>query len=293
MDLRSLLARARRGLRDDLRLHLVAIASLVVAFLCLEAALLSVANLARVAERWSGSKHLTVYLKDGAQEGDIAQLRLVLESLQEAESVRFVSAAQAREEFAAQADMGGRAASLPSEAFPASLEISLRQSAKSRRIAEIAERVRRFGAVDEVETYQDWFAQMGTLVRAGRGAVALLALLVVVCVTAIIGNSIRLAIANRRREIEVLKLCGATDGFVRAPFVIEGALQAVTSSVAALILLVIVYFALRGQVESTFSAVTGVRTVFLDPVTMLGIVLGGALLGAAGSALSLRRYLQV
>lgn len=293
MDIRSLVSRARRGLRDDSRLHLVAIASLVVAFLCLEAALLSVANLARVAERWSGSKHLTVYLKDGAQEGDIAQLRLVLESLQEAESVRYVSAAEARQEFATQTDMGERAAALPPEAFPASLEISLRPFAKHKRIAEIAERVRRFSAVEEVETYQDWFAQMGSLVRAGRGAVVLLALLVIVCVTAIIGNSIRLAIANRKREIEVLKLCGATDGFVRAPFVIEGALQAIASSVAALILLVVVYFALRGQIESTFSAVTGVRTVFLDPLTMLGVVLGGAMLGALGSALSLRRYLQV
>jgi cell division transport system permease protein len=293
MDIWTVIARAKRGLRDDIRLHLVAIASLVIAFLCLGAALLCVANLSRVAERWGGARHLTVYVKDGAQASDVAQLRLVLESLAEAQQVRYVSAAEARKEFAEQAEMGTSAQALPADAFPASIEVGLRSSARAQRVAEIAERVRRFGAVDEVETYQDWFAQMGTLLRAGRSAVAMLAMLVVICVLAIIGNTIRLAVANRRREIEVLKLCGATDGFVRSPFLLEGTLQAAAAAAAALILLLITYFCLRGYVESTLSAVTGVRTVFLDPLTALCIVVGGGLMGALGSALSLRRYLQV
>jgi cell division transport system permease protein len=293
MDIWTALSRAKRGFRDDLQLHVVAIASLVVAFLCLGAALLSVANLSRVAERWGGVQHLTVYLKDDAKEGDVAQLRMVLESLQEAKEVRYVSAAQARSEFAEQADTGMKAQSLPTDAFPASLEVALRAQATQARVAEIAGRVRRFGAVDEVETYHDWFAQMGTLLQAGRSAVALLAMLVVICVLAIIGNTIRLAVVNRRREIEVLKLCGATDGFVRSPFVIEGSLQAAAAASVALVLLLIAYFSLRGYVEGTLSAVTGVRTVFLDPLTALYIVLGGGLMGALGSALSLRRYLQV
>ena len=293
MDLWTALSRAKRGFRDDLRLHVIAIASLVVAFLCLGAALLSVENLSRIAERWSSAKHLTVYLKDGAQEGDIAQLRLVLESLSDAERVRYVSAADARKEFAEQADMGVQLGSLPIDAFPASLEVALRPATQEARISAIAERVRRFGAVEDVETYQDWFSQMGTLLAAGKSAVALLAMLVVVCVLAIIGNTIRLAVANRKREIEVLNLCGATDGFVRSPFMIEGTLQAALAATLALLLLLCAYFGLRSYVEGTLSAVTGVRTVFLDPLTALSIVLGGAMIGAVGSALSLRRYLNV
>jgi cell division transport system permease protein len=293
MEISTALSRAKRGFRDDIQLHLVAIASLVVAFLCLGAALLSVTNLSRIAERWGGARHLTVYLKDGAQAGDVAQLRMVLESLQEARQVRYVSAAEARKEFAEQAEMGVQAQALPADAFPASLELALRSQANDQRVGEIAERVRRFSAVDEVETYHDWFAQMGTLLRAGRSAVALLAMLVVVCVLAIIGNTIRLAVANRRHEIEVLKLCGATDGFVRSPFVIEGTLQAAAAATVALLLLLIAYFCLRGYVEGTLSAITGVRTVFLSPLTALAIIAGGGSIGALGSALSLRRYLQV
>jgi cell division transport system permease protein len=293
MDLSSAISRAKRGFRDDLRLHVVAVASLVVAFLCLGAALLSVENLARVAERWSGAQHLTVYLKDNAQQGDVAQLRLVLESLQETASVRLVSADEARREFAQQVDLGTQATALPADAFPASLEVALKDRTDDKRVAEIADRVQRFGAVEEVETYRDWMTQMGTLLQAGKSAVALLAMLVVICVLAIIGNTIRVAVTNRRREIEVLKLCGATDGFVRSPFVLEGIMQASTAALAALFLLMIAYFAMRGYIEGTLSTVTGIRTVFLAPTTMLAMVGGGAIVGALGSALSLRRYLNV
>jgi cell division transport system permease protein len=123
--------------------------------------------------------------------------------------------------------------------------------------------------------------------------VALLAMLVVVCVLAIIGNTIRLAVLNRRREIEVLKLCGATDSFVRSPFMIEGTLQAALAAFVALLLLLCAYLVMRSYVEGTLSAVTGVRTVFLDPLTALGVVGGAGAIGAIGSALSLRRYLSV
>lgn len=293
MDFRSALSRAKRGLRDDLRMHVLAIASLTLAFLCLGVALLSVTNLSRIAQRWTGSHHLTVYLKAGAAESDVTQLRLVLESLQETKAVRYVSAEQARSDFAVQADMQAQLAALPADAFPASLEVALHDQAGEARITLVAERVRQLSAVEEVETYRDWFAQMGGLMDAGKSAVGVLVMLVVICVFAIIGNGIRLAIANRRREIEVLKLCGATDGFVRGPFVVEGALQAVIAATFALVLLLIGYFAVRGELEGTLTAVTGVRTVFLDPLVALCIVIGGGSVGALGSALSLRRYLHV
>jgi cell division transport system permease protein len=293
MELMTALSRAKRGFRDDLRLHAVAVASLVIAFLCLGAALLSVTNLARIAERWGQSQHVSIYLKDTAKESDVAQLRLVLESLPEIVRVEHVSAAQARKQFATQSALGSELEGLPADAFPATLELSLRDGASQDRIAKVVERIRHFPAVEDVETYKQWFEQLGTLLSAGRSAALMLAMLVVVCVLAVIGNTIRLAVANRRREIEVLKLCGATDAYVRSPFVLEGVIQAVAAASLALVLLVIMYFSLRGYVEGTFAALTGVHTTFLDPLTALAIVVGGGLVGALGSTLSLRRYLAV
>ncbi len=294
MEIWSALSRAKRGFRDDLRLHVVAIASLVVAFLCLGTALLSVENLTRIASRWSQTQHMTVYLRDQAKEADVAQLRLVLESLGEISKVEHISAVRARELFAEQTNMSSAdLAQLPTDAFPASLELDLADGVPSARIEKIAARVQRFAGVEEVETYRSFFGQLRSLIDAGRSGALLLSLLVVVCVLAVIGNTIRLAVANRRREIEVLKLCGATDSFVRGPFVLEGVIQAVTASTLAMLLLFVAYAALHGHVESTLTALTGVRTVFLNPLTVLGTIAAAAFVGAIGSALSLRRYLQV
>lgn len=294
MEIWNALSRAQRGFRDDLRLHLVAIASLVVAFLCLGTALLSVENLTRIAERWSQTQHMTVYLRDGAKDADIAQLRLVLEGLGEIAKVDHVTAARARELFAEQTNMRAtELAQLPSEAFPASLELDLAEGVAAPRIEKIAERVQRFTAVEEVETYRSFFGQLRSLLDVGRSGAMLLALLVLVCVVAVIGNTIRLAVASRRREIEVLKLCGATDAFVRSPFVLEGAIQAASASALALLLLFIAYFGLHRHVEATITTLTGVRTVFLAPLTVLATITASGVVGAVGSALSLRRYLNV
>ena len=293
MRLANTLRRASRGFRDDVRLHVVAVTSLTVAFLCLGASVLGVTHLSRVASAWERSQHLTVYIADQTKQEDLAQLRLVLESLGEVERVEHVTRAQAKEEFLARSDVASELGGLPADAFPASLEVTLRDGASAARVSEIAERVGSFAGIEAVETYRDWFAQMTKLTQAGTSAAGLLASLVVVCVLAIIGNTIRLAIANRRREIEVLKLCGATNAFVRTPFLIEGAMQAAAAALLSVGLLLVAYFALRGHLDAAQAALTGVRLAFLHPAAAVAIVLGAGLLGALGSGLAVRRYLAV
>ena len=90
-----------------------------------------------------------------------------------------------------------------------------------------------------------------------------------------------------------MKLCGATNGFVRGPFVLEGMFQGFTSALLAVGALLIGYLSLRGYVDSSLAALTGSRVVFLSAWTMLALLFGGALIGAIGSAFSVRRYLAV
>lgn len=293
MELATILQRAQRGFRDDLRLHAVAVVSLIVAFLCLGTALLSVENLSRIAQRWSRSQHLTVYLNDEASPRDIAQLKAALDAVREVTKVEHISATRARELFAEQTNLTHGLEALPADAFPASLEIDLSVGADEAQAAKLAERIGAFAGVEEVETYRSFIGQFHTLLDAGLAGALLLAILVGVCVLAVISNTIRLAVANRRREIEVLKLCGATDGFVRTPFLVEGVLQAVAASTIAMVLLLFAYLATHNHIEATLTAMTGVSTVFLSPVSVFGVIFASAMVGALGSALSLRRYLQV
>lgn len=293
MDLKSAFARASRGMREEAGLHLVAISSLTIAFLCLGTTLLAISNLGALADTWGRSARMTVYLRDGAQAQEIEQLQLALEGLAEVRAVEHLTSAAARTQFLEESELGADLEALPAEAFPSSLETDLTPGIPAARMDAIAERITRFSAVEDVETYRGWFTRLESLLATGRGIAFGLAFLVVLCAVFVVGNTIRLAVAGRKDEIEVMKLCGASDGFVRGPFIVEGATQGLVSALLALGILLVAYLLLRGQIDGTIAAIAGARPVFLHPLVALGLVAGGAMLGAAGSVISLRRYLAV
>ncbi len=105
-----------------------------------------------------------------------------------------------------------------------------------------------------------------------------------------IGNTIRLSIFARRREIEVMKLVGATNWFVRGPFMVEGFLCGLMGSLAAIILLVISKLVVVPKLD--FIKVQGVQALDFSLVALL-ILVAGLMLGAAGSGLTVRRFLRV
>jgi cell division transport system permease protein len=293
MEVKSAMTRARRGLREERRLYIVAVSSLAVAFLCLGATLLGLTNLDVAATRWGQSGRITLFLKDDADPQDIAQLRVVLEGLGDVDEVTYVSPEQAKASFLEEADVGADLSSLPKEVFPPSLEVILINGVTRERSESIATRLGQFRAVSDVESYRSWFQKLDHLLWGARMLAAGLAVLVMFCVIAVIGNTIRLAVARRRQEIQVMKLCGATNGFVRGPFVIEGMFQGFASALLAVLALLVGYLALHESVDSTLAVLTGSRVVFLSVWTWLLLLIGGALVGAAGGALSVRRYLSV
>ncbi len=292
-DWKTIVARAKRGLREELRLYLVAISSLSVAFLCVGGALLFDANMGALAERWGQSGRMSIYLKTDAVASDVAQLQGVLEALPEVSAVEHLSSEQARSAFLEDSEMVADLASLPAEAFPPSLEVSLAAGTSLERSGAIATRVGEFRAVSDVESYRGFFDRLQALMVAGRGVAGLLAFLVALCVLAVIGNTIRLAVARRRGEIEVMKLCGATDRFVRSPFVLEGTFQGIAAALLAVVVLIGSFLVLRHHIDGSVAALTGIQATFIDPLMLVALIIGGGVVGAIGSALSLRRYLAV
>jgi cell division transport system permease protein len=116
-----------------------------------------------------------------------------------------------------------------------------------------------------------------------------LALLLGIAAVVLIQNTIRLSIFSRRREIEVMKLVGATNSFVRLPFVLEGMLTGLLGALGSLVLLAVVYIALNGY---NHGLTDPVRLVGVP--TLIALLCGfGLVLGAAGSGLTLRRFLRV
>jgi cell division transport system permease protein len=294
VELKSIYARARRGLREDARLYVVAVSSLTVAFLCLGTALLGVTNLSELADRWGRTHRMSVYLRDDATEADVARLTSALLARPSVQHVEYASAERAREQFLRDSRHKSELRELPRSAFPASIEVAFARRAPDSEIEGVAhELAGERAVVEDVDTYRSWFQRIGALVHAGHAAALCLGALVLLCVMAVVANTIRLAVANRREEIEVLKMCGATDSFVRAPFVLEGTLQGFVAALLALLLLFGAFLAVRGEVDGMMQAFAGMQLVFLKPLIALALLLGGAAVGAIGSVLSVRRYISI
>src|SRR5580692_6606113 len=285
--------RARRGMVREWRLHALSVFSLAVAFVCLGAALLVVTNLRAAEERWSRAGRASVYLKDTASPEDVEALRSALARVVGVTGVHYVSSGDARLAFGRELDAKSELTALPVAAFPASIELDVAQDMPDADLADMVGKMKLLPAVDDVETYQSWTEKLGKLVRGGVAAAGLLALVVFAAVLAVIGSTMRLVLQRRRTEVEVLKLVGATDAFVKKPFVIEGSVQGGLGALGAIALLGLLFVVVRGRLDADLANMVGLEPSFLPwPVVGAMIVLG-ALLGAVSALTSLRKLVTV
>jgi len=286
-------ARALRGLRLQLGTQLLSAATVALALLCMAGALLALENAGVWARRWGAPVRMTVFLAEGASGEGVEQLRGVLGALPEVAEAQFVSAAETREALS-RGSSDGALSEAPVELFPATIELRLYpNAATAERVAGVAARVRRLPTVADVETYRGFTERLGGLLSGARTAVGLIALVVLLCVLAVVSNTVRMSLQARLREIEVMRLVGASAAYIRGPFLLEGAMLGALGSSAAVITLAAVFFTLRAQVEGTIGALLGIAPVFLSAGVVLALIVGGALLGALGSGVALRRGLTL
>jgi cell division transport system permease protein len=285
--------RAKRGMLREWRLHMLSVFSLSVAFVCLAAALLVVTNLHAVEQRWAHAGRASIYLKDDAAPADVQILKDTLSKVSAITAVRYVSAGQARTDFVAEEDPKGQLAALPADAFPSSIEIDVRPDVTDAELSDVVAKLEKLPCVDDVETYQAWTERLAHLVRGGVAASAVLAIVVFASVLAVVGSTIRLALQRRKSEVEALKLVGATDRFVKGPFLIEGSFQGVMGATFAVALLAVLFLVVRGRLDSELALLLGIEPTFLPWPVALGMIVTGGVLGASAAALGLRRLVTV
>jgi cell division transport system permease protein len=146
--------------------------------------------------------------------------------------------------------------------------------------------------VVEVDYGREWLDRIEALGRSmrnfGSGALAL----VLAAALLVVANTIRLAVYARRDEIEIMKLVGATNAYVRTPFLLEGMLQGLAGAILAVLGLEIVQRVVIPRAAAAFSFAAGAAAPNLLPAH-LGILLGaGALVGLLGSYLAVARFLR-
>jgi cell division transport system permease protein len=168
--------------------------------------------------------------------------------------------------------------------LPASIEVKLKPGFRDAdHVTAVAERLRGFGFVDDVRFGRDWVekldrlgqlaAAVGIVVGAAFAAVAII----------IIGTTIRMAVLQRGREIAIMRLVGATDGFIRRPFLLQGAIKGLLGGLAAVAL----SFAAYALIDRYL-----IQAAFFTREQAAAIVGFGALIGLLGSATSVGRHLK-
>jgi cell division transport system permease protein len=229
-----------------------------------------------------------VFYKQDAQEAQINDVRAQLEADPRVKSVTFVSAAKALERM--QQKFPELTANLPSNPLPPSHEVV---PVRAEDVNAIAQSLRPLPAGVEKVKYGKQTADRILRVARVIEIVFLAAVLVLlVASTLLIANTIRLSIFSRRREIEVMKLVGATNWFVRGPFMLEGLICGLVGSLCAVLLLLLgkelALPAILGRIES--SSDVEALSFLVNALILLFVGLG---VGAVGSGLTLRRFLQV
>ena len=146
--------------------------------------------------------------------------------------------------------------------------------------------------IDEVKNRRDDTQKILTATRVVKLAMGGLAILLVLASILLIANTIRLSLFSRRREVEVMKLVGATDWFIRWPFMIEGIVMGALGGVLAILLLVVGKIAFLDPLAQDFALIASPNTINF-PLLVVVLLAASVVVAAAGSGLSLRRFLRV
>ena len=168
--------------------------------------------------------------------------------------------------------------------LPASLEIRLKPGFRDpETVRAVAQRLQTYRFVDDVRYGEDWVQKLYNIRNVAGAAGLILGIAFAAVAVIIIGSTIRMAVLAREREISIMRLVGATDGFVRRPFLIDGFLKGIIGGIAALLLAWLAHAAIDRYL---------IQTAFFDnSLALLGILTGG-LIGLVGSAVSVGRHLR-
>ena len=231
-----------------------------------------------------------VYLRDSATAQDIAALRAEVSRDPAVAGIELVSREQALATFRAQFPSEERLLSgLGENPFPASLVIKVGPAYQSsEQVGALVRKLKMLSEAEEVLYSQDWIENLTVALRYLRVLGVGIGVVLAVSMVTILANTIRLTLYARREEIEILKLIGATVGFIKTPFVLEGALLGGAGAACALFLLRTLFGLAESKlaIKGTFWGLGRGLTFLPDRVTVVFLLLG-IMLGCLGSVVSL------
>ena len=297
MRLSFFLREATRALKRNAAPSFAAMATVLVTVLVLGVFIPVVQATTGAANEVRGKVIADVYLKAGVTARDTARVKRVIEDTPKVGSVVFISKERA---YAEEKKRNPEAYDLlGSNPLPDTFRVTpVRPDdiGKARNalapLSPSGERTVADPAIDEVRNREEDTNKILAATRVVKLTIAGLAVLLVIASVLLIANTIRLSLYARRRDVEVMKLVGATDWFIRWPFVIEGILVGALGGLVAVLVLSVMKIAIVDPLAADFALIAAPDTMNFGLLVVL-LLLASVAVSAAGSGLSLRRFLRV
>jgi cell division transport system permease protein len=297
--LRHYLALHRQNLGDALRrlasqpfASLLTVLVIAIA-LALPAGLrVLVGNVGALRDSWQGAADFAVYLKIDVSAENAARLTRTIGARPDVANVTLIDRAKALDEFRAKSGFGEALDALEGNPLPHTVVVRPK-AGPAGNVETLASAIRALPEVDLVQLDTAWVARLQAILDLAGRMVDLATVLLGVAVVIVIGNTIRLEINGRAVEIEVVKLVGGTDGFIRRPFLYLGFWYGVIGAVAAAVIVEGALWALDPPVRAIAGLYgSGFELAGLTVRETAVLAVGGALLGWAGAWLATARHLR-
>ena len=274
--------------------HAIGLGTMVVSLLIFGTFLLLFVNLNTWIQGWGHSMAMSVYLKDNINEAKKARIVSFINSLPEAEIKRFISKEAALRDL--RKTLGSQAGvleGLSDNPLPASFEVMFKDIEGKRTDPKgIKLTLENMDGVEEVQYSEEWVHRFEGFMSIIRLVGFVIGGLLCMGIVFIVTNTIKLTIYSRREEIEILKMVGATDWFVKTPYLLEGIIQGILSGVFALFILYLGYFVVSAK-KIHLLGLAGLNFTFIPYEYALSIVLISVLLGLLGCFIAVGRFFDV
>ncbi|MES1949970.1 cell division protein FtsX [Salinisphaera sp. S4-8] len=249
-------------------------------------------NLDTLSQSWHRAVQASLYLRDDLSVSDGQALAKRLGERDEVATSRYISAAAGLAEFRKSSGFGAALDALEDNPLPAVITINPRADMSRAEIGALLVSLEDEPGVARAELDQAWLERLYAILSVIERSAWVIGLLLSAAVLFIVGNTIRLDIENRREEIEVMKLLGASDAFIRRPFLYSGFWYGLIGAVLALILLGICFLALAEPLAALTRSYNGALAMHGLGLKGVFMLLGiGVALGWLGCVLTVNRRL--
>ncbi len=268
------------------------IGTVAVSLFVLGVFLILVLNMNRLASSLESQVQISVYLAGDLKKADRDDLALDIKNMQGIESIKFVSRDEAKERLAQR--LGDQKYLLDAlgeqNPLPDAFELTVKQPDM---VETAAKAIEKMPGVEAAKYGQDVVENLFAITRLMRIFGVALMLLLAGATLFIISNTIRLTVFARRKEIAIMKYVGATDWFIRWPFLLEGIVLGFVGGIIAALVLRSFYAAMAAKIYDTLAFFPLMPQYPFMNYVAIAIILSGMAIGAIGSTISLKRFLKV